>query len=229
MIVALSSERRTASGRILPLDPGFARWYERIHGGARFRVDFKDQLRGPLGQPYFRLRLAAAGDVGHPLLELALMLYNCGFGALVCHPDGNVEPNSDHLEVSFGDVVDLVSTGTIVDRVPATPPWGYVDRFPEDCVNCPLDDPGVLLLPYRARRGIAAVLAGFGATDPGVSLMRLPNGLQTLVFTYEIGRRVKDKDYQDVAGRILWHLPRYYAALIIPMRFSTSYPLVPED
>jgi hypothetical protein len=229
-MIFLGSERRLPNGEILPLDPVFSRWIDRINQGARFRLDFSDELFGAEGEPYLRLRLVPDGQDGNTFAELALCLYNRSVGALVSQSDGDVSPYSDHIPLSYGDIVDFLSTGELLDRVPCTPPWGYPDNFPDFPEGClgPLYAPGLVVLPVGVRRNLAWLFDKIGAVDSGVSLFYAANGLQFLWFMYQVPHSLTEEDRQKIARRIFFYLPRHYAVLVVNTDKVKGQPVLPK-
>lgn len=245
MIVFMNTERRTSSGDILPLDAGFAWWHERVNAGAQFRFRPKDFLIGPNGQPTLRLPLAEAGEDSYCFNQIALYLYNANLGALLCQSDEDVSESADHFPMSYGDVVDYLQTGQLLDRVPCTPPWGYPDGAfrtpdsgsgpaqwlnPEKFVG-KLEEPNFVVLPMGVRRNMALILKNAGTENARVSVFRSPQGRQFLWIMYQSRNKtpLSDDLSQQIADSVIWCLPRYYAALIAPADNADGYPLLPKQ
>ena len=189
MIIFLNPDGRDAFGKTLPPAPNVAQWLNRINEGARFRLDFVDELSGPINEPYLRLPLARDNEKGFTFTELAFFLYNRRVGALLCHTDGKVGDGADFLQVSCGDIADFLLTGTLPYRVPCTPPWGYPGDFPEDFLG-PLENPDTDILPYNVRQNLAYLSKGL---EMRVSLIKRDNGLQYLWFSYKTEHDMSDE------------------------------------
>lgn len=235
MTILSGSDRRQPSGRILPPDPQFAEWYERVNSGAKFRLDFNDEIFGVDGEPYLRLKLVLDGQEGHTFGEVALALYSRCVGALLTQPDGDASEDSDHLQVSHGDIIDFLQTGLILDRVPCTPPWGYPGAYPKDFLsrdsfNGTLLIPDYMTVPQAARANALWLFRQIGATDARMSVFDANNGLRCLWYMYQIGREFSEEQYHTIARRVFWTLPRHYAVVVSPMENELfGHPLFPEE
>jgi hypothetical protein len=226
-MIFLTSERRLPNGEVLPPDPVFVEWFERVNSGARFHLNFADELVGPDREPYLRLPLARDGEDGHTFRELALYLYSRNVGALLTQTDGNLEAGSDHLQVSYGDVVDFLATGLMQDRVPCTSPWGYPDNFQEDGIG-EIQEPGLTLLPMGVRRYASWLFDKIGATDHGVSLVQASNGLKFLCFMFQGPDDLTEEQYQNAARRLFFSLPRHYAVVVLETDNVQGHFLLPQ-
>jgi len=191
-------------------------WYERVNSGARFCLDPRDELRSPKGEPLLRLPLARRDETGYPLIELALYLYNRSVGALLTHPEdaeGATNEDADLLALSFGDVVDFLQTGVVLDRAYREPPWG-IPNFQESEGIAAVEPLDYVALPHNTRRQFGWLFEQVQATDIGISLIRGTNGLQAYWVSYKTQSPLPPETVQAVADRIQWYMPRHIATIV---------------
>lgn len=208
-------------------------WYKRVNSGAQFRLDFRDEMRSSNGEPLLRLPLARSGETGYPLIELALYLYNRSVGALLTHPEdaeGETNEDTDLLALSFGDVVDFLQMGVLLDRASHERLWGIPNLQDGEGIAS-VEQLDYVALPHTTRRQLGWLFDKVQASEIGISLIRGTNGLQAYWVTYRTQSPLSSEMVQAVADRIQWYMPRHTATMVEWVEDSAvqGYPLWPAE